>query len=228
MQIAALQSWAWLIVLPDIEFSWMAIGVDAKRYTKWRTQQSRVLRAHGPTPGSKGLWERVTPKIVYTEETSHNDAAWMQKAITAIMLTMKKYKGGGTPIPIPINTIAVAFIKIQPSCHQSISFSLPREVTQRQCQHTAEINITNISHKQAQKRFFRGSFQVKWVDEENESLTEEEGEGRGFSEQVALKLYLHVQVFTFPLWCACQALHSSERTYVIAIVCLHCGIGLHF
>lgn len=134
--------------------------------------------------------------------------------------------GGGTPIPIPINTIAVAFIKIQPSCHQSISFSLPREVTQRQCQHTAEINITNISHKQAQKRFFRGSFQVKWVDEENESLTEEEGEGRGFSEQVALKLYLHVQVFTFPLWCACQALHSSERTYVIAIVCLHCGIGL--
>lgn len=82
---------------------------------------------------------------------------------------------GGAPIPIPINTIAVAFIKMQPSCHQSISFSFPSKVTQRQCQYTAEINITNISHKQAQKRFFRGSFQVKWVDEENGSLTEEEG-----------------------------------------------------
>lgn len=81
---------------------------------------------------------------------------------------------GGRGTPIPINTIAVAFIKIQPSCHQSISFSLPSEGTQRQCQYTAEINITNISHKQAQKRFFRGSFQVKGLDEENESLTEEE------------------------------------------------------
>lgn len=73
----------------------MAIGVDAKRNTKRRTQQSRVLRAHGPTPRSQSLWERVAAEIVYTEETSHNDAAWLQKAITAIMSTTKKYKGGG-------------------------------------------------------------------------------------------------------------------------------------
>lgn len=117
-----------------------------------------MLRAHRPAPGSQCLWERVEAEIVYTVETSHYDTVQQLTMMIGAGFVNDEEIKGGKKAPALINTIAAPLIKEQPKL-SSINFIFtPSEITVRQCQCTAEINITNISHKQAQKKFFKGSF----------------------------------------------------------------------
>lgn len=146
MDIAVLQSWASLIVLPDIGCSLTAIGMDATQHTGlsktecWgHTDPHLALCAYGEerlklcTQRKHQQWYCIAAEN--DDRSNYVDDEEIQRE--------KKRPYQSTPLLAP----------------SSINFIFsPSKVTLRQCQCTAEINITNISHKPAQKRFFRGSF----------------------------------------------------------------------
>lgn len=135
-----------------------------------------TLRAQRLTPGSQCLRERIYVGIEHPEEkitrrycvaAENEDSSDDVRALEIKEGTEARSR----------QHFCRRLHQNQPVVINRFHFHFITEVTVRRCQCSAEINITNICHKQAHQRFLI-VFQVKWTNEGNLSLTREEG-GRG-------------------------------------------------
>lgn len=134
-----------LILLPHIRFSLVAIVWNAKHHINWRTWQNQVLGAHRLTLGSQGLWGKVKAKITVCQQWINNKNS--QHHCCAL----------------DQNTVEVVIYHFH--------FPVKDLSVWMHCRNKHHRHQPQTSSNKILQRVF----QVKWMDEENWCLTQEEG-----------------------------------------------------